>query len=340
MIGCRPVRLPVAASIGSVLEKLGMADGSAAARPSLASRLYANPYLLLALATFGWGGNAVASRMAVGQISPMLMTAGRWSLVLAVLALACRRQIADSLPQLRRQWRSVLAMGATGFTAFNALNYVAAHYTTAVNLSILQGAIPLLVLFGGRMVHPAPLRVSQIAGAAVALAGVALVASNGRLESLARLQFNIGDLMMLGACVLYAGYTIALRSRGAGGGTSAIGLFFGLAVAAFLTSLPLVGAEALSGALRAPTAKGWTILAYIGLIPSFVAHVFFIRAVSLIGPARAGLFINLVPVFGALLAVLILGEPFGLYQAAALVLVLGGIALSERRSRETVTATV
>jgi drug/metabolite transporter (DMT)-like permease len=308
-----------------------MADGSAA-RPSLTERLYARPYLLLILTTLGWGGNAVASRMAVGQISPMMLTACRWGLVLTVMALACRRQIAANLPQVRRQWRSVLAMGATGFTAFNALNYVAAHYTTAVNLSILQGVIPLLVLFGGRLVHPAPVRAAQAAGATVALAGVALVASGGRLESLARLQFNLGDLLMLGACVLYAAYTIALRSRGASGGTSALGLFFGLAVAAFLTSLPLLGVEALSGGLQAPTAKGWAILAYIGLVPSFVCHVFFIRSVALIGPARAGLFINLVPVFGALLAVLVIGEPFGLYQAAALALVLGGIALSERRT--------
>ena len=309
-----------------------MADGSAAASPSLASRFWSQPYLLLIVAALGWGGNAVASRMAVGQITPMMLTTCRWALVLAVLVLTCRRQIFDSLPQLRRQWRSVLAMGATGLTAFNALNYVAAHYTSAVNISIMQGVIPLLVLFGGLVVHPGPVRIGQVAGATVALLGVGLIASHGRLESLARLQFNLGDLMMLGACVLYAGYTIALRSRGAGGGMSAIGLFFGLAVAAFLTSLPLFAIEALSGALRAPTAKGWAILTYIGLAPSFVCHLFFIRAVALIGPARAGLFINLVPVFGAILAVLVISEPFGLYQAAALALVLGGIALSERRA--------
>lgn len=307
------------------------ADGKSHSQ-TLAIRLWSQPYLLLILTTLGWGGNAVASRMAVGQISPMLMTAGRWALVLAVLALTCRRPIAEALPQLRRQWRPVLAMGATGFTAFNALNYVAAHYTSAVNLSIIQGAIPLMVLLGGLVIHGAPVRAGQLVGVGLALVGVVVIASNGCLETLAKLQFNIGDLMMLGAGVLYAGYTIALRSRGAAAGLSAIGLFFGLAVSAFLTSLPLLAIEAATGGLQAPTAKGWAILAYIGLIPSFVAHVFFIRSVGLIGPARAGLFINLVPVFGALLAVLVLDEPFGLYQAAALALVLSGIAVAERRA--------
>jgi drug/metabolite transporter (DMT)-like permease len=308
------------------------AEGSQTHNASLAGRLWSQPYLLLVLTTLGWGGNAVASRMAVGQISPMLMTAGRWALVLTVLALTCRRQIAENLPLLRRQWRSVLAMGATGFTAFNALNYVAAHYTTAVNLSIVQGGIPLLVLLGGLVLHRTPIRPAQMVGVGVALVGVVLVASGGRLETLARLQFNPGDLMMLAASVLYAGYTIALRTRGTATGLSAIGLFFGLAVAAFLTSLPLLAIEAASGGLQAPTPKGWAILAYIGLIPSFIAHVFFIRSVALIGPARAGLFINLVPVFGALLAVLVLGEAFGLHQAIALALVLGGIAVAERRA--------
>ena len=308
------------------------AEETEAHHQTFAGRVWSQPYLLLVLTTLGWGGNAMVSRMAVGQISPMLMTAGRWALVLTVMALTCRRQIAESLPQVRRQWRSVLAMGATGFTAFNALNYVAAHYTTAVNLSIIQGAIPLLVLLGGLVIHRASVRAGQMAGVGVALVGVVLVASGGRLETLAKLQFNSGDLMMLGACVLYAGYTIALRTRGAAAGLSAIGLFFGLAVAAFLTSLPLLAIEAWTGGLHAPTAKGWAILAYIGLIPSFIAHVFFIRSVALIGPARAGLFINLVPVFGALLAVLVLGEPFGLYQAVALALVLGGIAVAESRA--------
>ena len=307
------------------------ADGMQTQRRTLTERLYDHPYLLLILATLGFGGNAVASRMAVGQMSPMLLTSARWGLVVALLLIACRRQVAEGWPRVRRQWRSVLLMGASGYTAFNALNYVAAHYTSAVNLSIIQGAIPLMVLLGGLVLRHAHVRPAQIAGVGVAMAGVLLVASGGHLETLLGLKFNIGDLMMLAATVLYAGYTIALRTRAGGGGTSALGFFFGLALAALVTSLPLLAVEWARGGVLAPTAKGWAILVYIVLAPSFFSQVFFIRAVALIGPARAGLFINLVPVFGAFLAVLILGEPLGLHQIAALALVLGGIALAERR---------
>ncbi|HEY4031829.1 MAG TPA: DMT family transporter [Caulobacteraceae bacterium] len=299
----------------------------------MVQRLWDQPYLLLVLTTLGWGGNAVASRMAVGQISPMTLTSARWGLVLGLLLLICRRQVMAGLPALRRQWVALTLMGATGFTIFNALNYVAAHYTSAVNLSITQGTVPLLVLIGGLIAHKAPVKPRQLGGAALALVGVAIVASGGKLEALARLHFNNGDLLMFTAAILYSGYTVALRDRGDGGGAGQIAFFFGMAVAAFLTSLPLVAVEAATGGFQAPTPKGLAILVFIALAPSFMSALFFMRAVSLIGPARAGLFFNLVPVFGAILAVLVLGEPMGLHQILALALVLGGIAVAERRPR-------
>jgi drug/metabolite transporter (DMT)-like permease len=307
------------------------ADRSDTPQPSLFDRFYANPYLLLVLATLGFGGNAVAGRAAVGQISPMLLTASRWGLVLAVMGLTCRKQIAEALPSARRQWRALLAMGAVGFTFFNALNYLAAHHTSAVNISIIQGIIPLMVLIGGLVVHRAPVRAGQLLGVSVAMIGVVVVASNGSFAALAHMQFNVGDLMMLGACALYAGYAVALRSIPTT--VSALGFFFGLAAAAFVTSLPLLAIEAASGGLLAPTPKGWGILTYVALAPSFICQVFFIRAVALIGPQRAGLFINMVPVFGALAAVVVLGEHFGLHHAMGLGLVLLGIVFSERAVR-------
>jgi len=305
-----------------------MMTDTAEIRPaSLAERLYASPYLLLVLATAGFGGNAVAGRAAVGQISPMMLTSARWGLVLVVMLLTCRRQIVEALPMIRRQWPTMLGTGAVGFTFFNALNYLAAHHTTAVNISIIQGVIPLFVLIGGVLAHRIPVKAGQLLGVSLAMVGVVTVASNGSFAALARLQFNVGDLMMVGACVLYAIYAITLRRVDKS--ASALGFFFGLATGAFVTSIPLLGIEAVTGGLQFPSLKGWGVLTYVALAPSFVCQVLFIRAVALIGPQRAGLFINLVPVFGALSAVLLLGEHFGLHHAAGLALVLVGIVLSE-----------
>jgi drug/metabolite transporter (DMT)-like permease len=172
------------------------------------------------------------------------------------------------------------------------------------------------------------IRALQATGMLVTLIGVAAVASKGDLEVLRSLALNVGDVWMLIACALYAGYTLGLRNRPSMPGFV---FFTALAVVAFLTSLPLLLLEIASGTVQWPTARGFAVLFYVGLFPSLIAQIFYMRGVELIGPGRAGLFVNLVPVFGALLAVLLLGEPFALYHAAGLVLVLGGIALAERK---------
>jgi drug/metabolite transporter (DMT)-like permease len=111
-------------------------------------------------------------------------------------------------------------------------------------------------------------------------------------------------------------------------------VFFTVAAAfACLISLPLLAAEIAMGRFHVPTPAGWAILAFTVIGPSILSQLSFMRAIELIGPGRAGVFVNLVPVFAPILAVLLLGEPFGFYHAVALALVLGGIFIAERLGR-------
>lgn len=299
------------------------------AGPDAAAQARANlrAYLLLSFTALCWGGNAVFGRMAVGEISPMALVTARWLGVAMLLALFARQHIRRDWPVLRPHLFAVAMLGILGFTSFNALFYVAAHFTTAVNIGILQGSIPMFILVGAFLAYRTRITGVQIAGVIVTMIGVAIVGSGGSLERLAALAINFGDILMLGACLLYSVYTVALRKRPA---ASALGLFAVMAFAAFVSSLPLVFAEISFGRFQWPTATGWIIVSLVTLFPSLVAQVFFIQGVALIGPGRAGIFVNLVPVFASILAVLLLGEPFEPYQAAALALVLGGIWLSER----------
>jgi drug/metabolite transporter (DMT)-like permease len=225
-------------------------------------------------------------------------------------------------------WRYVAAMGALGYTAFNALFYLAAHRTSALNLSIIQGAIPALVLIGTRVFFGVRVTALQALGAAITMVGVAAIAAQGDPARLARLAFNHGDVMMLAAVVLYAGYTIGLRDRPR---VSGLSLLAGMAVAALLTSLPLMIWEIASGGFIWPTAAGLATLAYVAAGPAFVSQMLYMRGIELIGPGRAGVFVNLVPVFGAIMAVVLLGEPFAAYHVVALALVVGGIAIAQHR---------
>lgn len=284
-------------------------------------------YLLLSFTALCWGGNAVFGRMAVGEISPMALVTARWLGVSVLLVLFAHRHLRRDWPVLRPHLFAVAVLGILGFTSFNALFYVAAHYTTAVNIGIIQGSMPMIVLLGVFLAYRTRITGLQIAGAAVTMTGVVIVGSGGSLARLAALAVNFGDLLMLAACALYAGYTVALRKRPP---ASALGLFAVMAFAAFVASLPLVFAEISLGLFQWPTAKGMIIVTLVTLFPSFLAQIFFIQGVTLIGPGRAGVFVNLVPVFASILAVVLLDEPFEVFHAIALGLVLGGIWLSER----------
>ena len=297
---------------------------------TLAQRLWGNAYLLLIVTTLIWGGNAVASRLAIGHISPMSLTSLRWVCVCAVLPYLLRRQLVAYWPALKARWFFVVCMGVLGFTGFNALMYLAAYSTSAINIGIVQGSIPIFVLVGAFLIHRSPIGALQGLGVVVTLLGVAVVASRGDYHVLGQLGFAMGDIWMVVACLLYAGYTVGIRSRPAMPG---LVFFTALAIVACVASLPLLGAEIALGHGFWPTWQGWLILAFVVLGPSLLSQVFFLRAVELIGPGRAGVFVNLVPVFGPLLAVLILGEQLHAYHAVALALVLGGIFIAERLGR-------
>jgi drug/metabolite transporter (DMT)-like permease len=282
---------------------------------------------MLTVTTLCWGANAVLGRLAVGEVSPMALVCLRWLGVLLLLALFAREHARRDWEALRPKLWFIATMGALGFACFNALFYVAAHFTTAVNIGIIQGAIPVFVLIGAFAAYRTPVSGLQIAGVLLTMVGVVTVGTGGHPERIAALAINPGDLLMIVACALYAGYAVGLRRRPA---VSALGLFTVLAVAAFLTTIPFVIVEASLDRLHWPTPTGWVIVALISLLPSFVAQIFFINGVALIGPGRAGVFVNLVPVFASVMAVLFLREPFQSFHAVALALVLGGIWLSER----------
>jgi drug/metabolite transporter (DMT)-like permease len=283
-------------------------------------------YLLLAFTALCWGGNAVFGRLAVGEVSPMALVTLRWLGALALLVAFAHAQVGRDWPALRERLLFMAAMGAIGFTAFNALFYVAAHWTTAVNIGIIQGSIPVFVLIGALVAYRTPVALLQVAGVLVTMLGVAIVACGGELARLASLALNFGDVLMIAGCVLYAGYTLGLSRRPL---VAPLSLFTGIAAAAFVSSLPLALAEAALGRWQWPTATGWIIVGLVTVFPSFLAQIAFIHGVTLIGPSRAGVFVNLVPVFASILALLILHEPFRLFHAVALALVLGGIWLSE-----------
>jgi len=210
-------------------------------------------YLLLVITTLCWGGNAVFGRLAVGEISPMLVVALRWAGAVLLLLIFARKKLVRDWPVLKPRVFYLSAMGAIGFTIFNALFYAAAHSTTALNIGIIQGGIPVFVLLGMFLFYRITITYLQILGVLITLAGVLLVASSGNPLVLLHSDINKGDLLMLMACFCYGAYAVGLREKP---DASAMAIFTLMAIAALITSLPFVAVEYFSDQFQGPTMKG------------------------------------------------------------------------------------
>ena len=290
-----------------------------------------NAYVLLVLTTLFWAGNAVAGKLAIGHISPMLLNTMRWMVGGAVLGVLFRDVIRAEWPVVRQNAALLFLLGGFGFTGFSVALYAGVVHTTAINVSIEQAAMPVVVFLANFLLFRTGVTAAQVAGFLLSVAGVALTISHGEPARLMEMDFNVGDLMMLAGVLCYGGYTAALRLKP---GLRWQTFLFALMLAGFVTSLPFSAWEFASGAGTAPTATGWALVAYTALFPSLLGQAFYIRGVEMIGANRAGLFINLVPIFATLLSILVLGEAFHAYHAAALAMVLGGIWLAENSGRK------
>jgi len=287
-------------------------------------------YFYLTITTLFWGGNAIAGKLAIGHISPMMLTLVRWSLAFAVIAALSTGRVWRDRATIRRHLPFLLLLGAVGFSLFNAIFYTAVTYTSAINVMIEQSGMPMVILLFNFLLFRTHVHIAQIVGFMLSIVGVGLTASHGDVTSLAGLRINFGDALMLFAVILYGAYTVALRFRPQLHWQS---LMTALAFGALLGAIPCAIWEWSRGATHWPDTQGWMVAAFTAIFPALLAQICFVRGVELIGANRAGLFINLVPIFGTFLAVVLLGEAVEPYHAIALVLVLGGIALAETAGR-------
>ncbi len=284
-------------------------------------------YLFLLTTALIWGGNAVAGKMAVGHVSPFLMTLIRWVIAFGLIVTISVPQLRQDWPAIRRNWLYLLLMGATGFTGFNALLYTALHYTSAINAVIEQAGMPFVIFVANFFIFRMRATGGQVVGFLLTMSGIALTAANGDLQTLLSLKLNFGDLLMLFAVLVYAAYTVGLRFKPELHWKSMMAATAG---GAMIAAIPLGVYEWWNGAAQVPDAKGWAVVAFIAIFPSLFAQTLFVRGVEIIGSNRAGLFINLVPIFGMLLSIGLIGEPLHVYHMVSLVLVLGGIVMAER----------
>jgi drug/metabolite transporter (DMT)-like permease len=290
-----------------------------------------NPYLLLSITAIIWGGNAIAGKMAAGHISPFLLTSLRWFFACIILFAFSINHLKRDYETISKNWKFMFLLGAFGFAIFNCLMYLALNYTSAINVAIEQASMPLIVFALNYIIFKTRVTGYQVLGFIITLIGVAVTVTRGNLFGLGDQSLNIGDLIMLCAIMVYGVYSVALKNKPQIHTMSFLSV---LGFAAFLTTIPLVLLEAANDSFLWPDEIGWGVVFYAAIFPSIISQLFWIMGLEQIGSNRGGIFINLVPISGAILAVLILGETFQSYHAVGLALVLGGIAFAQKQSAQ------
>ena len=273
----------------------------------------------------GWAGNTIAGRMSTGEMSPMVVVFLRWFIISVFLICFLNKKLISSFKSISKKLVWLCLMGSLGLTGFNALFYIAAQNTTAINLGIIQGIMPAIILVGSVIIFKEVVNITKVVGLIIAFFGVLVVVSQGDYERVILLSFNYGDIVMLSACFFYSGFTLGLKNKPV---IDPIVLMTYFSLSALIFSLPLLITEYYIGLTQFPaTSTAWLTILYIAFVPSFLAQVFFIRGVELVGASKAGLFINFLPIFAAILGVLLLGERLFVYHLISLFIVLLGVYL-------------
>jgi len=288
-------------------------------------------YLKLVVTTFFWGGTFVAGKWAVSEAPPFFVAFLRFVIASAVLfflvAWNLRREGAGfPVPRGGAQWAGLFSLGLTGVFLYNFVFLTGLSWTSATNGSLIVALNPLLTAVLSALWLKERVRPVQAGGFLLAFLGVGVVVTRGSIAVMRSLSFNPGDLLMLGAPLAWALYTIF--------GKKVLAWFAPLpatAYAALFGTLLLLPAAAIEGSLLTGATRlsvyGWMSVLQLALLGTVVGFVWWYDGVAELGAARASVFVNLVPIFGVLLSALILSEKLLVSQLAGGILVVVGVGI-------------
>ena len=281
-------------------------------------------YLLLVLPPLFWAGNTVLARGVAELIPPVAMSFWRWTIALLILLPFTWKQTLSDWPEIRKHWKIIFLLGLFGIASFNTLLYTAAHSTTAINIALTQSVMPVIIVLISFILFRDRITPVQIFAITLCTLGAGYIVIHGEWSRLLQLKFVSGDLIMLLAVALYGLYSVLLRKRPKIKPMSFLTTTFAVGV---LILLPFYLWERQVTAPLELTQPVIISLLYVAFCPSILAYLFWNQGIHEIGANHAGLYINLVPLFASLLAVLFLGEHFQAYHLAGIVLITAGLLL-------------
>ncbi|WP_415883677.1 DMT family transporter [Neptuniibacter sp. QD34_54] len=283
-------------------------------------------YLLLTLTTLFWAGNFVLARAFSVDIPPITLALIRWSLAFVILLPFAIPTIYKHRDVIRQYWPRLVLFGALSVAGFNTLAYIGLQTTTAMNGTLMQSSMPIMILCMSTLVLRESATMRQWLGVLLSLLGVLALISKGDPEALMSLNFNSGDLWVLLAMFVWACYSLALRWKPkemSGFAFFSVSLTVGVII---LVPLSLLETER---ALQIHWDTDLMLLiSYLAIFPSILAYLFWNYGVEKLGAHKAGLFIHQVPMWGIVLSVIFLAEQVQAFHLWGIALIFTGIYLA------------
>ena len=286
-------------------------------------------YIFLVLCTSFWAGNFIVGKVAtLFEMPPFTLNFFRWLIAFLILFPFTYKKIFESLVEIKKNLLPLTIMGFTSITIFNSVIYYSLNFTQVLNGVLMISTIPVLIIFFSSLFKTEKIKISQVLGVLTSLVGVLVIVTKMEFEKLLTLNLNKGDLWILVAMVSWATYSIMVKEKKINLDPFAlleVIIFIGVVLL-----LPFYFFELYSGrylSLNIPVAL---TVGYVVIFAGIGAYIFWIKAIKLIGPSRAGVFLHLMPVLSSLMAIFLIGERLANFHIVGALFILTGIFVSSK----------
>ena len=288
-------------------------------------------YMLLVLATLFWSGNFIVGKFAyLFQVPPLTLNVLRWISVWLILMPFTYNEIKNNLPSIKKNWFVISIMGVITISTFNSVVYFALNYTQVINAVLMLAAIPAATIVLSSLMKIEKTNIFQLFGLLLSIIGIGSIISNGDVNRIISLSFNKGDLWMLVCVITWSLYSTLLKKNNFK--FSQFTLIQLMVTAGLFFLIPQFFYEKSIGLEVKFNKAFFLILFYVVVFPAIAAYYCWQKGIKIIGPNRATMFIQLMPLFSAFMAIIIFNEKFELYHFFGAAFILSGIYLSNRKT--------
>ena len=289
-------------------------------------------YLLLILTTLFWSGNFIVGKAASNyQIPPFSLNFYRWLFAFIILLPFTLKEILVHKKYIFYNIGFFIILGITSITIFNSIVYYSLYYTQVISGVLMISTIPVWIMVVASILNIEKTNLFQIIGVILSLTGVLFIITKADIELIKSLNFNKGDLSMVVAMFSWAIYSALLRKKTYE--VSQIALLEIIIMCGLVFLIPIYFIEMNFGHSITLGKPFILTLTYVVLFPGILAFLFWIKGISIIGANRAGVFLHLMPIFGALMAIVIFEEKFMFYHFLGAIFIIAGITLSNKNKK-------